>query len=149
MDAKEQHRPERVGISKGRTMSKVEKTRAGGRWSEAKFFGFIRSALRSASMRWPPKADAIKAARKPYVGPNKRQKWTCPCAVCGQWKQLKDLQADHIVPCGTLRCFADLALFVERLFCEVEGYRILCKPCHKVVTARERARIKAEKGGKV
>ena len=128
-------------------MARVAKTRAGGRWSEAKFFGFIRSALRSASVRWPPKADAIRAARKPYVGPNKRQKWTCHCALCGKWHKLSDLQADHITPCGSLRCFDDLAGFVERMFCEQDGFRILCKPCHKTITAIERARIKESAAG--
>ena len=125
---------------------RVEKTRAGGRWTEAKFFGFIRSALRSASIRWPPKADALRDSRIPYMGvDNPRQKWQYPCHQCGEWFMGKEVQADHIVPCGSLRCFADLPGFVERMFCEQEGFRILCKPCHKTVTAAERARVKDSK----
>ena len=122
----------------------ADKPYAGGRWSSAKFFGFIRSALRSASIRWPPKSDAMNAARRPYAGPNARQKWEYWCTECETWCMGKDAQADHIVPCGSLRCFADLPGFVERLFCESDGFRVVCKACHKAITAAERARLKNE-----
>ena len=43
-------------------------------WSEAKFWGFIRSALRSKMSRWPPKIEAKDESRRKYIGENKKQK---------------------------------------------------------------------------
>ena len=116
----------------------VPKPYAGGRWSRAKFFSFIRSALRSASIRWPPKGDAMRAARRAYTGENKRRKWEYLCAECGGWFAGKDVAVDHIVPCGKLREFSDLPGFVERLLCEEDGFRVLCDSCHSVKTQREK-----------
>ena len=105
--------------------------RAGGEWSEARYWGFIRTALRQASMRWPPIVrQALTAARRPYVGPNPRQKWEYRCACCRRWLMRKDVEVDHIEPCGSLRCKDDIAQFVTRLFCEPERLRILCEKCH-------------------
>lgn len=113
-------------------MSRVAKTRAGGEWSEAKFFGFVRSALRNASRRWPPIVrHAMHAARRAYSGPNKRQKWEYQCAECQQWHMAKEVHVDHITPCGSLKSFDDLQGFAERLFVEADGLRVLCHECHK------------------
>lgn len=49
------------------------------------------------------------------------------------------VEKDHIVPCGSLKSYEDLPGFVERLFAPVTGYRILCKPCHKIITKEARA----------
>ena len=110
---------------------KVERTRAGGKWTEARYWQFVRSALRQASMRWPVKADCLKKARREYHGDNNRQKWEYLCSECGGWFMGKDVQVDHKVECGTLKCAEDLPVFVTRLFCEEEGLRVQCKPCHK------------------
>lgn len=117
---------------------KVDRPHAGGRWTRARFWGFIRSALRLASRKWPPRAAALVAARRPYVGPNTRQKWEFRCAVCGGWFAGKDVEVDHVEACGQLRSFDDLPVFCRRLFCEVDGLRVLCKrECH----ARHRGRM--------
>ena len=107
------------------------KSRASGRWTEARFWQFLRSALRQASIRWPPKADAMRAARRPYDGANPRQKWEYLCADCGAWCMGKNVAAHHVEPCGTLRSYSDLPAFVRREFCEVDGYEVLCQDCHK------------------
>lgn len=112
-------------------MRKTRKEYNNGRWTRARYFGFIRSALRSASRKWQPIHDARKAARRPYHGPNKRRKWEYQCAVCGKWFAGKEVQVDHIEPVGTLKRYDDLPAFVERLFCEQEGLRVVCKPCHE------------------
>ena len=117
----------------------VPKPYAGGRWSQARFFGFIRSALRRTSTRWPPKCDASKAARRKYTGPNKRQKWEVRCSECGKWYKLKEVNVHHTGPCGTLKAFTDLPGFVERLFCEVDGFEVLCNDkCHKARHEKEK-----------
>ena len=113
---------------------KPELTRAGRQWTEARYWSFLRSALRRAFVRWPPNYQARNAGRRPYVGPLKQQKWEYECAICHQWFQQRQTQLDHVNPCGQLRSTSDLPGFVERLFCEKDGLRVLCKPCHKEVT---------------
>ena len=78
----------------------------------------------------------MTAARRPYVGDNKRQKWEYACWICGGYFKGTEVQVDHIIPCGTLRVWDDLVGFVQRLFCEIEGFRVLCHGCHKTVTKK-------------
>jgi len=111
----------------GRT---VEKTRNNNTWSEARYFGFIRSTLRAGFTRWGPKHQAKRDAK---VGYNAYE-----CAACGEVFGNKDVEVDHIVPAGSLKTFDDLPGFVERLFCESDGFQLLCKPCHQEKTNRER-----------
>lgn len=109
---------------------KVERTRNGGRWTEARYFGFIRSALRSAFQKWPPKHDAKLAAKVEYN--------TYVCAHCDKWYGSSQVQVDHIKPCGSLKSFRDLPEFVENMFCEEDGFQVLCKDCHQAKTNAER-----------
>lgn len=111
----------------GRT---VERTRNGGTWTEARYFGFIRSALRAAFMKWGPKNAAKLNAKIGY------NQYTC--ASCEGVFGNKDVQVDHIEPCGTLKKYDDLPAFVEKMFCEVEGFQVLCKSCHQTKTNEER-----------
>jgi len=122
----------------------VAKTRAGGRWSESRFWGFLRSSLRRASVRWPPKADALRAARRAYKGPNKRRQYEYLCAECGGWFAGKEVEIDHIVPCGPLRSFGDLPGFCERLFVEQEGYQCICVGCHAEKTRKAKEQQKED-----
>lgn len=105
--------------------------RAGGEWTEAQFWGFVRSSLRRASRRWAPIArQCHEQVKRAYEGTNKRQKWEYQCAMCGDWFPRKETQVDHIVPCGSCKTADDLPGFVSRLFCETDGLRVVCKPCH-------------------
>jgi 5-methylcytosine-specific restriction endonuclease McrA len=108
------------------------KTRCGGLWTEARYFGFIRSALRQASKRYPVRGQVLKEARRPSKLKDKRTKWEYKCARCKKWFKSKDIQVDHIKPCGSLKTYKDLPKFVETLFCEIDNLQVLCKPCHKV-----------------
>lgn len=115
--------------------ARVARTRAGGEWTEAAFWSFLRSGLRQLSRRWPPVTRHVwNESRRPYVGLNKRQKWEYQCSLCGTWAIRKAMQADHIVPCGALKGWDDLPTFTQRLLCEVEGVRILCERCHQART---------------
>jgi hypothetical protein len=86
------------------------KCRASGKWTEAKYFGFIRNALRNANKRYPPRFEALAKAKQKV-----------------DWGRIK-----------TAYTCADLPSFVERMFCEVDGLQVLCKSCHKDKTAAER-----------
>ena len=118
--------------------TKAPKTRCSGTMSESAFFSFIRSGLRQKSQRWKPIFDAKKLAQVPYDGTDKRTRFAYTCAICkGDFKGTETM-VDHIVPCGSLKSFDELPAFVERLFCEVDGLRVLCKSCHQEVTNAER-----------
>jgi hypothetical protein len=110
------------------------KSRAGGLWTESRYWAFIRSTLRRAFIRWPANYHARAEARRPYCGTVRNQKWEYKCAICEGWFQMKQTQLDHIVPCGSLKSYEDIGGFCQRLFCEKDGLRVLCKPCHVKVT---------------
>lgn len=116
------------------------KTRNNLRWTEARYFSFIRSALRSAFTRWPVKFDVMNKNRRTVEG--KRHRYEYQCAECGEWFQAKEVQVDHIEPCGSLKTFEDLPKFTSTLFCEEDNLQVICKPCHKIKTAEERANAK-------
>lgn len=114
---------------------RVPRTRAGGEWTEATYWSFLRSGLRQMSRRWPPIVrQAMVAARRKYEGENKRQKWEYKCASCRKWHKGTDVAVDHIEPCGSLKSGDDIREFVERLFCEPAGLRVMCRECHRKVT---------------
>lgn len=122
-------------------MKKPPKTRNGGTWTEAQYWGAIRSGLRRLfRFNWHPAKQAWESARRPYVGPNKAQKWEFKCAGCGGWFIKKQVELDHIEPCGSLRCLEDIGDFLRRLHPEYVGaYQVLCKPkCHPAKTKAER-----------
>lgn len=120
--------------------SRVPKTRNAGTMTESAFWSFIRSALRQKSRWWKPITECKQKARRPYKGPNKRQKYEYQCNQCKNWFPEKKINVDHIVQAGSLNSAADLPGFVERLFCEQEGLQVLCEVCHDKKT-------KAEKNG--
>jgi hypothetical protein len=107
---------------------RVPRTRGGGTMTEAQFWSFIRSGLRSKSTRWPPRYHKLHSRRRTVTG--KRHKYEYQCEGCQEWFKQKDIEADHIVACGSLRSWGDLPVFTQRLFCEEEGYQLLCKACH-------------------
>lgn len=115
----------------------VEKPYASGQWTKARYWSFIRSNLRRA--RWPVIYQVKKEAQLPNDGRfDKRTKFMYKCEHCKEIFKGNQVQVDHIVPCGSLKSYDDLAGFVERLFCEREGFRLLCKGCHQNVTNEER-----------
>ena len=130
--------------------SLVPRTRAGGEWTEAAFWGWLRSGLRQMSRRWPPLVrQAINAVRRPSQSGNKRLKWEYQCEECHGWFPRKSVEVDHKEPCGSLRSLQDIAGFVERLFCEPDGLRVLCEGCHQESHQREGAsqmRMKTDEG---
>jgi 5-methylcytosine-specific restriction endonuclease McrA len=115
---------------------RVARTRAGGEWTEAQFWSFLRSNLRLASRKWPPLArHALLGCRRPSESGNKKLKWEYQCAECKGWFPRNKVEVDHIVPAGSLRSLDDIAGFVERLFVENEGLVVLCERCHRIKTS--------------
>ena len=114
------------------------KTRNAGTMSESAFWTFIRSALRQKSRWWKPITECKLKARRPYKGVNRRQKFEYLCSTCKKWFPDKEINVDHIVGAGSLNCSADLAGFVDRLFCEQDNLQVLCETCHNTNTQLEK-----------
>jgi len=123
-------------------------------WTQAKFFGFLRSGMREKFNRWPPKYEVIKAAGRhepvfdedgepvlyktgKKAGEHKTVKMY-RCTECRLQFRQKEVQVDHKVPAGSLKTFSELSSFAEKLFVGVEGLQVMCKPCHEAKTKREK-----------
>ena len=119
-------------------VSKAVKTRNAGTMTESAFWSFIRSTLRQKSRWWKPITQCKLEARRPYKGPNKRQKFEYECNNCHRWFPEKSINIDHIVGAGSLNCGADLPGFVDRLFCEQDNLQVLCEKCHDAKTKLEK-----------
>ena len=114
----------------------LPRVRGAGLYTESQFWSFIREGLREKHQRWKPRSEAIKLATRRHKTDKRRVE--VRCALCKKWWGRREVHADHTTPVGSLKTYDDLPGFVERLFCEVEGYRVLCKGCHKNVTDQQR-----------
>ena len=116
--------------------------------TRAAFFGQLRSDMRKRWMYSKVRAAALKEASVSTK--------TTLCSECqhvvpktvlkfdkegepvldakGKQKRRSNVDVDHLDPVGTLRCYEDINGFYERLWCPIEGLRVLCKPCHHEIT---------------
>lgn len=115
-----------------------------GTMTEAQFLAWIRSILRSKWLRWIPRGEALKLARRPYKGTNKAQKWEYECAMCGGMFGLKEVEVDHIKEAGAIPSIEAVGEFCKNLYCEIDNLRILCCPCHSVYTYSQKHCVSLE-----
>ena len=128
---------------------KAPKTRNGGTFTESQFWGFMRSGFRRQFRFWVPIQNAKRSARREYVGENKRQKWEYLCNNCQIYFPDKNVEVDHVTPCGSLKEWEDILPFLKRLTAEGEdSYRVLCKECHNIKTQHEREERKNYDNGR-
>lgn len=118
---------------------KKGKLRNNGEWTEARYISFIKSALRSASQRWPPRYRALHDA---FVGKrinpaSGRVAGFYKCNSCLSDYVAKEVEVNHIVPVVPITGFDSWDNIISRLFCEKEGLEVLCKSCHKKITKQE------------
>ncbi len=119
-------------------MGKI-KTRNGGEWTEARYRSFVKSALRSASQRWPPKYQSLNEAcigTKLNVKTGRMAKHY-KCNQCKNDFPAKEVEVNHIVPVVPTSGFTTWDEVIERMFCEKNGLEVVCKPCHKAITKEE------------
>jgi 5-methylcytosine-specific restriction endonuclease McrA len=115
--------------------SRVEKTRNGNTWTEARYFQQIRSALRNAFRYYKPFQEALEKSSRPSQSLNKRLKKEYQCAHCLKWFKRSDIEIDHIQECGSLNSYEDIVPFIKRLAVEDSSLlQILCKEDHKIKT---------------
>lgn len=121
----------------------MTKTRNGGNWTEARFKSFVISALRSASQRWGPKNTAktkARVSRGVYEcqGCGKHGPATLPPPE-GKKRRINNACVDHIDPVVDPETgFVDWNTYIERMFCELDGFQVLCHKCHTAKTQKER-----------
>ena len=109
----------------------------GGEWTEGRFNSFVTSILRSGSRRWGPKYQTLNAAKteKKTNVKSGRLAQHFLCAECNEEYVAKDVQVDHIVPIGVEKTWDE---FIDGLFCEGDNLQVLCVPCHKIKTTKEK-----------
>ena len=107
-------------------------------WTIARYRTFVRSALRKAWMKWPPRFDALRRASRPNQSDNKRLKSEYLCARCQKWHRQDAVSVDHIVPWGDpwAMSFPDA---LRALLVSVDELQVLCEPCHDLKTAEDKS----------
>ncbi len=123
----------------------TDKPRCNGTMTESQYLSWIRSALRSKSLLWPPRAKALELARRPYKGDNKTQKWQYQCAICQEWFKAKEVVVDHHPKAaGSILKWQDIGAFCNNLYCETDNLRVLCSNDHDIHTLAEKMDISFE-----
>lgn len=129
------------------------KPRNGGQWTEARYFSFIKGALRAASARWGPRFECIKRAKVGYgqykcdccgvVGPP-----TLPPKERGK-RRINNAVADHIDPViDPEKGFENWDTLINRLFVELDGWQCLCHKCDTQKQNEERELRKESKSNR-
>jgi hypothetical protein len=91
---------------------------------------FVIASLRRASYRYPPREEA---RRKAKVDRNQYK-----CASCGNIFKRKDTKIDHIAAVVDPKMgWVSFDSFIDRLFCPVDGFQVLCKEDHDKKTKEE------------
>lgn len=99
---------------------------------------WIMASLRRMSYRYLPRNLAQKNARK--------DRGLYECASCKSLFKAKEFAIDHIEPVIPLQegfpmhpitGGPDWTIVIDRLFCDVKGFQILCIPCHDIKTQIE------------
>lgn len=107
--------------------------------------------IRRLSYRWPPRNECLREAgrtrnqfeRNPGVDPRKvtrRVRNFFECADCEKIFPRRGVSVDHVDPVVQPKIgWESWDIYLARLFCDAEGYQILCNECHDSKTEKERA----------
>jgi len=83
------------------------------------------SSLRSTSIRWGPRNEALKLARK--------ERGIYCCEECKEEFKRKEIVIDHTDPVIDPSIgWVNWDTFINRLFCPVENFQALCRSCHSI-----------------
>lgn len=127
--------------------------RNSGNWTEARYQSFVKSALRAASRRWPPKYETLNDAcvgSKTNIKTGRLAKHY-RCANCGNEFPAKDVQVDHKIPIiDPAVGFTTWDDVINRMFCEKTNLQVLCiDPCHKSKTSAEKQLAKERRNERI
>lgn len=91
-------------------------------------------------MRWPARNAALNEAfvdKRINVLTGRMSKHF-KCAKCEGIFPTSKVQVDHIDPAVPLEGFTNWDSVINRMFCEKDGFQILCLECHASKTKEER-----------
>lgn len=108
--------------------------------TDKKYYSKARAALRRLSINWIYKNKFLESISVPYTGPDKRIKKLYPCAICKEKIVRGKGEVDHKILCGSLLEEDHVVPFILKLLAGIDGYRFMCKPCHKNNTNEQRKR---------
>lgn len=114
-------------------------------WTDAKWRSWVVSLLRRGTMKFPPRNDALRAAKteKKINEKTGRMAQHYECAYCKGQFSAKNVCVDHIQPViDPNGSFVDWNTYIERMFCSVENLQVLCGDCHDVKSKEERIQRK-------
>ncbi len=101
---------------------------------------YLKQKLRRISYQWPPRKAAIVKGRV------SRGKYRCSSCQGDNFGP-KEIQLDHTIPViDPHEGFTTWDNYINRLFCDVDGFSIMCIECHKIKTFRENQVRKIVKG---
>ncbi len=126
------------------------KTRCSGKWTEARYHTFIKNILRQGTRKWAPIQEVLKEARvrRGIYLCDKCQQEVPASTTDERGKRVKNVHVDHSPPVIDPEVgFTTWDDVIERMFCEKDKLRVLCRACHSEVTNEER-RIAAERRAK-
>lgn len=117
---------------------KKERLYNNGDWTEGRFNSFVTSILRGGSRKWPAKYQCLNEAKteKKTNTATGRVAQHFKCNSCREDFPQKQVEVDHIIPIGTEKTWDE---FITGLYCEKDNLQVLCKPCHKLKTKREKS----------
>lgn len=100
--------------------------------------------LRRISIYWRGRNEAYHDARSEVnVGKFKngkpKKKVLFECAHCNDFFDRKEVQADHIEDIAHVNGFTNWEDYITKLFCEKDGFQILCLDCHFMKSEYERS----------
>lgn len=109
--------------------------------SEAAFWSWLRGGIRCIWSKHPVKTLYMDAKRRKIPNPSPKnakrfpEVWGVVCECCGKEVAQKDSEVDHINQSGSFKSLDDIQGFIEKMFfVDFSSIRILCKPCHSVVS---------------
>jgi len=122
--------------------------------TEAAYYSWLRGRLRQLWQKWPPRNELKKEkrVRAPVLddegnqvvyktGKKKGQlkcRWELPCEQCGGVFPQSQVEADHLEPAGACSNAVQAGTFLYRLLVSKDKLRLVCKPCHKIISYAER-----------
>lgn len=96
---------------------------------ETKLRSFLVPKLRRISYMWE--------ARKLAQGKARVERGRYKCAHCKEIFGNKEIALDHVVPVVGSDGFEDWNNYIARLFCDEDGFQVLCHSCHTIKTNEE------------
>lgn len=100
------------------------------KYKEPNIETWLKGKLRQASLRWPPRNEALKRARI--------DRGNYRCAMCDGTYKSYQVHLDHIEPVIPLtEGFTTWDKFIARLFCNVDSFQVVCTECHDAKTTLE------------